>query len=412
MNGFSFGQMIRILLTSLMVTFTWTGGLVAAEPRVLLHSKVATDGDFLVLPVEMAGKMYSFAVDTGAIFSALDRRFEDQLTLFDDSIGEVVVIPGVESQVYRALPLTVHGTEFGTLTLPENSPMYCVDLSEVSRSSDQRIDGVLGMDFLVRYALQLDLARGELRLLDSETIGAMPYEASLWIHMLEGNLPNSDVIGCRPCLPMRSGDVSYWAIIDTGAVGASFYLDRRTREALVESQRLQEATLVYEVDGVTKVGTGDFATLRDVKLGRFRHYMLDVKEAEPCCKLGLPFWKRYLVTFDFPRRRLCLDKSPYFAMGDEAGHSGIFVEEADDGKSRVVSMLVEDCFAARHGVQVGDRLIAINRKPAQDMSVYHIVRRLSERRERVCELQLLRDDQEFTVTLPTLEKMFDLSEKR
>lgn len=405
-------QRLDLIVTSLALLLGFSYGLAAAEPTVLLQSKVATDGDFLVLPVQIAGKQYSFMVDTGALVSILDQSFQDKLTVFDESIAETDVLPGVKSKLYNSPPLTIQGNEAGTLLFKENSPVYCIDLSKARQASDQQIDGVLGMDFLGRYALRLDLAAGELKLLDSGTVTEMPQEASLSIDMVEGKLPNSDIVGYQPCVQINSGNISYWALIDTGAMWASLFVDRQTHKVLIQHQRLSPWPLMRKEDGVTKIGTSDPATLRDLTLGPFTHYLLDVKGAERCCKLGIPYWQRYHATFDFPAGRLLLDKGPLFEMTDEAGHSGIFVEEANDGKSKVVSLLMFGCSAQQNGVQVGDQILSINGESTEEMSRYHLLRRLSERREQVCELSLKRDDKEFTVTLPMLDKMPDLSKTR
>lgn len=402
-------QRLLLIGASLVLILGFSYELEAAKPMVLLHSKVATDGDFLVLPVQIAGKPYSFMVDTGAIISILDRSFLEDLEVFDESIAAVEVREGRKSKLYASPPITIRGTQSGTLSFPENSPVYCIDLSDARRVSDQQIDGILGMDFLAHYSLQLDLAAGELRLFDSKTLTDMPHEASLTIDMVEGKLADCDIVVYRPCLPIHTGRVSYWALIDTGSMWASLLIDQQARDALLERERLWEWSFILKDDGVTKVGTGDLATLRDLRLGPFTHYLLNAMGANPGCGLGIQYWRRYRATFDFPRQRLYLDKGPLFEMSDEAGHSGIFVGEVDGNEYKVVTQLMLGCFAQKNGVEIGDRLVSINGQNAKEMSVCHVLRRLSERREQVCELRLQRDGKEFSVTLPIVDKMPDLS---
>ncbi len=402
-----------LIVSSILLVFYLLPGLEAAEQKVLLESKVATDGDFLTLPVEIDGKQYSFAVDTGAVATVLDKSFQKELVVFDESMKEAEILNGAWSKLYRSPLMTIKGTESGTLSFVRNSPVWCVDLSDLREASDQLIAGVLGMDFLEQYALELDLAAGELRLLDSESLTITQHDGLLNMDMVDRKLPNSDVVGHSACVQIRSEKVKYWALIDTGAMFASLYIDREARVILTEREQLWPWPLMHEVDGEIKIGASDPATLRELKVGPFTHYLLDVKGTDLGCKLGLHYWRRYRATFDFPRKLVYLDKSPLFDMLDESGHSGIFVESVPGNKKiKVVMCIMHGCFAEKHGVQVGDRLLSINGQGVEDASLQNVLRRLSARRERECELRLERDGKKFTVTLPKVGKMPKLDDTK
>ena len=74
--------------------------------------------------------------------------------------------------------------------------------------------------------------------------------------------------------------------------------------------------------------------------------------------------------------------------------------------------IMHGCFAEKHGVQVGDRLLSINGQGVEDASLQNVLRRLSARRERECELRLERDGKKFTVTLPKVGKMPKLDDTK
>ena len=117
--------------------------------------------------------------------------------------------------------------------------------------------------------------------------------------------------------------------------------------------------------------------------------------------MGLYYWRRYRCIFDFPKRKIYLDKGPLFDVFDDSDHAGIYpTVSADDKKTIVVAYVNKGCWADRNGVRVGDRLLQIDGKDVEAESSHMICRRLSFHHDRTCELRLVRDGKEFTITLP------------
>lgn len=366
------------------------GHLEAAEPKVLLSSKVATDGDFLTLPVMVDGQKYSFMVDTGTKITTLHSSFREKLVEVEDSDEKREVRPGVWSKLYQAPSMTIMGSEVGSLEFPDDLPVLTIDLSEPRRASDQAIDGVLGMDFLEHYALQLDLNIGNLRLLDSQSLTDLDCEATRDIVIVDG----------RPYMEIHAGDVSFPGMIDTGAL-LTLDLRRETYDYLMDNKQIYQFPFEIEIDGQMQLKVTDRGCLKEFRVGPFKHHLLVIDCYDPISLVGLNYWRRYQVTFDFPRKLVYLDKGPLFDVLDDSFHAGLFIQPAEgNGKLKVVTHIIKGCFAERNGVQVGDQVLSIDGEGVEESSVNNIKRRLNFRHDRECVLRLSRDGKEFDVTLP------------
>jgi hypothetical protein len=247
------------------------------------------------------------------------------------------------------------------------------------------------MDFLEQYAMELDLAAGTLRLLDSPSLPAAEHDAALDIDMSNDG----------PFLSVTASNARFPALLDTGLLG-TLHIQGKVYEDLGSRGKLSQWILgEKEVDGKKGVFTTGEGWLFDLKVGPFTHYYQAVKDNDDISLLGLYYWRRYRCVFDFPKRKVYLDKGPLFDVFDDSDHAGIYPYiPADDKKKRVIGYVAKGCWADRNGVRVGDRLLQIDGKCVESDSLHIIHRRLSFHHNRTCELRLVRDGKEFTIVLP------------
>ncbi len=127
---------------------------------VLERFAVAKNGELLLVPVTVAAKDYLFVVDTGATW-----------TVFDTSIplGQAVEVATmqaaegkVEVKVYQPPEARVGRTSLGPLETVGGT-----DLDSIRKVSGHPVHGFLGMDFLGRYVVHIDIEKGEVLLLKS-----------------------------------------------------------------------------------------------------------------------------------------------------------------------------------------------------------------------------------------------------
>jgi len=99
-----------------------------------------------------------FVVDTGAGVTVLDRRVADELNLRK---GRRVIVTGTQGNTTARMVAGFHGELVGA-RLP--STLLALDLGNISRWCERRIDGLLGADFLNGRTVQLDFKAGALRI--------------------------------------------------------------------------------------------------------------------------------------------------------------------------------------------------------------------------------------------------------
>ncbi|MEW4454483.1 aspartyl protease family protein [Bremerella sp. JC817] len=380
----------------LMILLVCVGSLLGAERKVLLSTRVATNGEFLTVPVVVAGRQYTFVVDTGSTATVLDSKFLNSLSLPDKEGPVIPVREGKQSKLYTAPPMKVVGTESGELLFPIDSPVLCLDLADLlDGGSDKEIDGVLGMDFLQKFAVKLDLTAGRMQILDSDSVTADETETAIPLEFANGT----------PRVLVESSDARFWSIVDTGAL-PTLCIRSDVHNYLLEQGTLTPWRFEVEVEGDKRVGIIGIGSLASFKLGPFEHNGLTADEAERGTLLGLAYWKRYQVTFDFPHKTALLRPSRYFRMIDETGHSGIFLKAVDESPNqKEVGQIVLGCFAERAGIKIGDRVLSINGNSVENMPIDNMNRRLSQRWHKECVLMLERDGESFAITLPRLKEM-------
>lgn len=239
------------------------------------------------------GKEMLFMLDTGRPHTVLDKSLEPRLgkrlgtQLCWEPFGG-----GLRSEGrYHSPRLYLGDTELLT-----SSTVFTRDLRKVAPG----LKGILGMDCLKHYCVQMDFARHELRFLDPNDVDGSDLGKPFPLKILFGLLiSRGDYFG--------TGHV--WFCPDTGCVGADAVL----RPGLLK-RALREQTPLMTNCGKTAQGrntkvVAGFAT--GVFGGQTYSNLTFVKwpGAGPAGDLlGLQFLARNLVTFNFPKRTMYLKK--------------------------------------------------------------------------------------------------------
>lgn len=251
-------------------------------PETTLNREAGHFG-LLLLPIAMeGGEPLCFAVDTGAPYTLLDASFEPRL---GKSLGRsrprstYGLMPG---HFYRAPALLLNGTQLQT-----GRRIATADLSRMSEDLNRitqaqwRVMGVLGMDCLGHYCIQLDFTDHRVRFLDSDHLNqdalgkAFPLTFS-W----NAVYVNQNLLG-------RAERTR----IDTGANFDGELKSRAFRQWSGSSRELVE-----------EHGRGWFAGEP--------YSDLCITADGNCNVIGLRFLARHLVTFDFPSRMMYLKRMP------------------------------------------------------------------------------------------------------
>ena len=137
-------------------------------PADVTMNKDAGRGDLLIMTLRLeSGEDLPFVVDTGAGGTLLDRSLEPKLG--KRRRPSTVSLFGVEHKtaLYAAPKLYLRNTRLIT-----GADIATYDVKQMLPRSSQPIMGILGMDCLRHYRIQLDFETGKIRFLDADQVNA------------------------------------------------------------------------------------------------------------------------------------------------------------------------------------------------------------------------------------------------
>jgi hypothetical protein len=311
---------------------------------VLEEFDVFNDGDFLLVPVTVHGKTYPFVLDTGCGCTVIDISLtrgkpvrEEELRRSGKTAKKV--------KLYQAPAMKVGEISW-------QSPDYVAgeDLTLLRSVSGHKFYGLLGMDFLRNYAVQIDFEHGKVRLLRSP---AKPMGRAAAILFLDS----------KRTMPWVVGDIPGWGPeqfqIDMGCISFGG-LRRDLFRALARKgvMRGLDESKSYDLAGSRRAYGG---YLDHFDFEKWRHSSLTLDESSfPHSCLGLSFWRRYNLILDFPQQTMHLRKSRWYKEDDLCNLSGMLFTP-EDGKT-VVEEIRAGSPAAKAGLKSGDILLRLGGK--------------------------------------------------
>jgi len=190
----------------------------ADDGDVVERFKVEKDGDALLVPVKVAGKEYLFLVDTGSTMTVFDRTL-----LAGKPKGDINVHTSASRcpfALYEVPKASLGLLDFRACLAREPSLWIdprddsCVaglDFTRFREVLGRDIYGIIGMDFLHHYVLQIDFDEGELQLL--RRVNLSDRSDSIELHYNSEGVP---LVRCRAGHGGRL--ISYWTLDSTAVV--------------------------------------------------------------------------------------------------------------------------------------------------------------------------------------------------
>ncbi len=293
-----------LFLGLLLLCSCATENLIRSQlPADVTLNKEAGRGNWLFVTLRLeSGEELPFLVDTGTTFTHLDRSLKPKLG------KRLVVISdwGAKDKVdlYAAPKLYL-----GTTPLMTRSKIGTGDLKQASSQAGRPIMGVLGMDCLRHYCIQLDFEAGKMRFLDPEHLDAAQLGKALPLTFRFGVpfIHQSSLVG---------GEHTN-LVIDAGCCSDGYIGSRLFR------REVRERTLRVEGDAFNGkepehawlpecVWNGE--TYTNLLIGSGGTNFLRGEELN---SIGLRFLARHLVTFDFPKRTMYLKQTSISPLVDE-----------------------------------------------------------------------------------------------
>jgi hypothetical protein len=380
------GSPIRNGLLLVLAPLVWCGTLsgfaTAAEikPRqIIAEFEVAPDGDFLRVPLTIGSKEHLFLVNTGLVTTTIDQSLQKQLEL-----------PKIQVEVRGKRGSKIRDRFGGLAASLHNIPLEfpggveTADYTTLNEKLDLGCEGEIGMDVLQRYILQIDFDQGILRFLTA--LPPSPGEA-LRITPLGGENGAPTVPAILPGLPPEK------FIVGTARGGSSLEI---RAELLAQIAEKKQVEIFDKEKGATRSGGHlyDVGRLEAVKVGKFQHAGLIVNSGEQN-GIGLSYLARFLVTFDFPRGKMYLQKGAHFDDPD----SPLNLWEVGihrDGDKVAIREVGGYGPAHRLGLRPGDIVESINGCPVARLSNWQ-VRRLFGREGRPLTAIVRRGSEQLTL---------------
>jgi hypothetical protein len=344
---------------------------------------VARDGAPILVPVTIRGKTYPFVLDTGSSKTVYDKSLRP---LLGAPQGQVKVqTPGGEISLEQfAAPEAF----FGKLPLPRDTSVVLCDLRPHRELTGEDWRGILGMDFLKSHVIAIDFDQGTVSF--RRHLGDPLMLGQSLLMSAHDNIPYLllDVVGDGQLHPFK---------IDTGHVGSiAGDIARDLFRALLKAGKVRE----FAPGGFAYHASGKYyapeARLTAFSVGPFNHRNLLFSSAPSDSRLGLTYWSRYAVTFDFPGSMLYLKPGAGFNRRDEHDRSGLqFVRR---NGATVITEVGTDSPAARAGIKPRDILLSVAGTPVDQRSLIP-ARRLLSREGRTAAVRFKRGEAEREVSL-------------
>jgi len=309
------------------------------------------------LPVVFKGKEYFFILDTGSSHIVFDVSFKHELGRAKRLVEGKTTSNTIVIQAFDALPAFV-----GPFSIQDCGEVTCLNLKMLSLITGKKISGVIGMNFLRKYVLQIDFDNGRLLFLK-----ATKEKNSDW--------GEEFIISYNPLgLPQITGNVldgiKVDFTIDTG-LNTTGTLDRKIFKEILSKENLRTSeTVAVTSSGVVR---SRVARVDSLSIGSFGYQDLIFGE-DGVNNLGLDFLSRHLVTFDFPNNRIYFKKGREFAKVDESDMSGLHLLRVSN--ETVVHSVDRGSPAAEAGIIAGDVILKVGGKNANAYEMWELRRLL------------------------------------
>lgn len=299
----------------------------------------------------------NFMIDSGFDVNVLDSEVARQLGL---RVGAAATenAPGGDIGVASidAVDVSVNGKIVSAVTFSG------IDIAGLGAFIGRPVAGILGHDFLSRFAVDLDYAGQRMRLWDSEAWRYDGDGAVVPLHVVDREV----LVDCM--LTLQSGrQVTAPFKFDTGSLDVAGLALNFVRDQNVIEPGTPELN-------VTGVGVGGATSGRLFRVRAFQIGNITIQQAQlgydvdssgfenrtNAGTVGADAFSRGRIILDYAKRQLILD-SPYAGPQTEEYRAGLVLVSAPPTFDQInVYQVMPTSAAARAGIQAGDTIVAIN----------------------------------------------------
>jgi hypothetical protein len=271
------------------------------DQHILAQFPISRKHDPILLPVTFKDREYMFLFDTGCSMTMLDTSFRQHLggkkktVQFINALGRPT-----DAEIFDAPDAFL-----GPLNLRDCGQVLCADLQNFRSVFKKgfnvsRFDGMIGMNFLKNYVIQMDFDNGRLLFLkstDSRDLDwGQPFDLD---HMRQTPHVVATVLD----------NIQVSFLLDTAYCVHNSLRTEAVEEILRRDPNVSDNATAEEFGVVTVKKRS--VRVNDLALGPFQYRNLAFLD-DYFSILGPYFLSRHLVTFDFPHNRLYLKKGKEF----------------------------------------------------------------------------------------------------
>ena len=324
-----------------------------AEQKVLAKFNIAKGGDPIFLPVTFKNKEYTFVLDTGTSHTVFDASFRHEL---GDIKGVKKILTAgrtIEAEFFDAPEASL-----GPLNLQDCNEVICSEIKMLSAVLGKQISGFIGMNFLNKYIIQIDFDKGTISFL--QPVKEQHSNWGIELAIRYGSLGWPYITGNI----LKSNNINF--VIDTGANSTGGLGKDIFEKILSKNKQNTSETLFATASGVIK---NRECRIDSLAVGSFEYEKLIFSEAN-WSHLGLSFFSRHIVTFDFPNKKIYLKKGKNFKKTDETDMSGLHLLCISE--KTVVYSVDEGSPAQKAGINAGDIILKVDNNDANTYNILEL----------------------------------------
>ena len=321
----------------------------------LAQFRITKYGSQIILPVKFKDNEYWFLLDTGSSFTIFDASFRNDL---GNATGKAKIkTPRKErsEDIYNAPEAFLGG-----MNLKSCAGVLCIDLEQAGYAEDKKIRGIIGMNFLRKYMVQIDFDLDMLYFFESVQDEKLRWGQSCDLTFPTGGLPH--IKGTV------FFDMPVEFLVDTGYCGTGSLEEKIFRQILS-----QKKAKTIEASFVTLGGTikEREARINDLGIGDFHYRDLIFSEMDSSM-LGLDFLAWHGVIFDFQNKCMYVEEGRDYRKRDDRDMSGLRIAKSYD--KTIVHSVEVNSPAKKAGLKAGDVIIMVGQKLASQYDIW-ILRR-------------------------------------
>jgi hypothetical protein len=370
-------QTIRLSFIAVVLGAAWAPEVNRAAEETFPQVPLFNDGVMIRIPVTTLGQTLYFLLDSGFTVSAMDAKYQQLLgdpitTYFAGSpLGTDTKLPAFH---FPAMAISGKSLDL--------EKIICLNLQMPGLISEQQCDGILGMDFLEKYVVSIDFDKNVFGLIKAvpesvkKTSMAIPLERSSQYYSLD---------------VLVNHDRHLTWMVDTGD-NSSISLNAEGWLAVFGDSQTN-VIIATVANAANRAAPSKIGVIRNMTIGNLSYTNLHatfIRNPNNPSHIGLGFFKRHNVTFDFAHRMIYIKPGQRFAMPDKEDMSGLHLLR--EGTSTFVYSVDENSPAFNQGVRPKDIIEIVNGQVVPSLTMRDIRRLLQSRDGDKVDLQIKRGD--------------------